>query len=168
MPTVDLSKKDLERLVGKRFGKAELEEAVLYAKGELDAADGDALKIDIKDTNRPDLWRAEGIARELRAKLGKEKGLPKYKVKKSGIVAAVDPKLKGIRGKAAYAVVKGVKVTDDLIKQMILLQEKIHMTYGRKRDEVAIGIFDLDKVHGNVRYYAADKKRNNVCIDYIF
>ncbi len=155
MPTVEISKKDLEKLVGRRFSAGELDEALMYAKGELERAEGDALSVDIKDTNRPDLWSVEGIARELRAQYGTAKGIPKYTAAKSGVVAEVDAALNGIRGKAAYAVAKDVKVSDDLIKQMIQLQEKVCLTFGRRRSEVAIGIFDFDKVQGNVKYFAA-------------
>ncbi len=154
MPTIEFSKKDLERLVGKKLNCKELEEAVLFAKGELEEC-SEKIKVDIKDTNRPDLWSVEGIARELRYYYGKEYGLKKYKLKKSGLKASVDPALKNIRPKAAYAVAKNIKVDEDTILQLIQLQEKICETFGRKRKEIAIGIFDLDKVKGNVKYYAA-------------
>ena len=71
MPTIECSKKDLEELVGKKFSKEELEEILLGVKGELDALKEDELKIDIKDTNRPDLWSVEGIAREIKTYIGK-------------------------------------------------------------------------------------------------
>ncbi len=166
MPTVEVEKKDLEKLIGKKFSKQELEDALMYVKGEVDAWEGNLIKVDMKDTNRPDLWSSEGIARELKGRLGIRKGLPEYKVKKSGISAEVDSGLKNIRPKAAYAIAKGVKVTDEFIRQMVQLQEKICMTFGRKRDEVAIGLFDLDQVHGNVRYYAADKGEEFIPLEY--
>ena len=77
MPTIEASKKDLERLIGKKFTIPGLEEALMYVKGELDGQDGDALKIDVKETNRPDLWSSEGIAREIKARIGKEKEIKK-------------------------------------------------------------------------------------------
>lgn len=157
MPTIEISKRDLEKLTGKKIPLKELkEQAILFTKGEIDAVQGDNLKVDVKDTNRPDLWGVEGIARELRGYYGKETGLPKFKVKKSGISARVDPKLKNIRPRGAYAIAKNVKLNNEFIEQLIQLQEKICETLGRKRKEVAIGIFDYDKVKGNVRYYAAD------------
>jgi phenylalanyl-tRNA synthetase beta chain len=165
MPTIDISKRDLERLSGRKFTLHGVEDWLLIAKAELEAVDGDVLKVDVKDTNRPDLWSVEGIARELRGFV-KERGVPKYSVKRSGIVASVDPRLRGIRQYAAYAVVEGVKVTEDLIKQMVQLQEKVCQTFGRKRDEVAIGIFDFDKVHGNVKYIASPWKREFVPLGY--
>ncbi|MBU2100658.1 phenylalanine--tRNA ligase subunit beta [Candidatus Micrarchaeota archaeon] len=155
MPTIESSKKDLEELIGKKFSKEELEEALLGVKGELDGIEEDALKIDVKETNRPDLWSTEGIARELRAYIGKEKGIPKYKVFKGKRKAFIDKKLEGIRPKGAYAEVRNVNVTEEVLLQIIQLQEKICQSFGKKREQVAIGVFDLDKVKGNVRYFAA-------------
>ncbi len=167
MPSLEMSKKDLEELCGYRFkSKEELEEALWKAKTELESLEGDEIKASLSDTNRPDLLSTEGIARELRYKLGKQKKIQEYKTKKSGIVAMVDPALKEIRPKAAYAVARNVKVTDAFLRQMIQLQEKICLTSGQKRKEVAIGVFDLDQVHGNVRYYAADLKTEFVPLEY--
>ncbi len=157
MPTIDFLVKDLEKLSEKKFSEKQLEEAVLQAKGEIEGIEGKKAKVDLKDTNRPDLWGVEGIARELRA-FYKKTGLQKYNAKKSGIVARVDPKLKGIRPCGAYAIAKNVNITEEFLEQLIQMQEKICETFGRKRKEVAIGIFDYGKVKGNVRYFAAGPK----------
>ncbi len=156
MPTIECSKKDLEELIGKKFSKEELEEALLCVKGEIDLLENDVLKIDVKETNRPDLWSSEGIAREIKAFIGKEKGIPEFKVIKGKRKAFIDKKLEKIRPKAAYAEVRNAKVTEEVLLQLIQLQEKICQSFGKKREQVAIGLFDLDKVKGNVRYYAAE------------
>ena len=49
MPTIEASKKDLESLVGRKFSREQLEEALLYVKGELDKIEGDSLTIDVKE-----------------------------------------------------------------------------------------------------------------------
>lgn len=167
MPTLEMSKKDLETLTGHKFkNKDELEDALWKAKTELETVEGDTIKAALSDTNRPDLLSTEGIARELRYKLGKQKKVQEYKVKKSGRHAMVDPALKDLRPFAAYAVAKNIKVTETFLIQLIQLQEKICQTFGRNRKEVAIGIFDLDQVHGNVRYYAADPKTEFIPLEY--
>jgi len=66
MPTIEVNYDDLISLIGKKIPLEELKnEGILYAKGEIEEVDGKKMKIDLKDTNRPDLWSAEGIAREL-------------------------------------------------------------------------------------------------------
>ena len=157
MPTLDISLKDLNKLSKLNLSFAEVEErAILYVKGEIDGHDGDDLKVDCKETNRPDLWSTEGIARELRAKYGKEKGIPKYKVNVSKVVVNIESSVNKVRPYIAAAIVKDVKVDNDLIIQMIQLQEKVSMTFGRKRKEVAMGLYDLDKITPPIRYIGAD------------
>ncbi|BAA29748.1 phenylalanine--tRNA ligase subunit beta [Pyrococcus horikoshii] len=161
MPKFDVSKSDLERLIGRSFSIEEWEDLVLYAKCELDDVweeNGKVyFKLDSKDTNRPDLWSAEGVARQIKWALGIEKGLPKYEVKKSNVTVYVDEKLKDIRPYGVYAIVEGLRLDEDSLSQMIQLQEKIALTFGRRRREVAIGIFDFDKIKPPIYYKAAEK-----------
>ncbi|WP_456421265.1 phenylalanine--tRNA ligase subunit beta [Thermococcus sp.] len=166
MPKFDVSKRDLERLVGKSFTVEEWEDLFLYAKCELDDVweeNGEIyFKADSKDTNRPDLWSAEGIARQIRWALGFDKGLPRYKVEKSDVTVYVDGKLKDIRPYGVYAIVEGLNLDEEALKQMINLQEKVALTFGRRRREVAIGIFDFDKVKPPIYYRAAEKSEKFV------
>lgn len=153
MPTIDISFKDLCRLVGKKMPLAKLKnEYILYAKGEVEAVQGDTLKIDIKDTNRPDLWSAEGVAREIQGRVTKRSGLPKYKVGKSKVVVKVDRKNKNVRPYTVCAVVKGLKINDDVLSQLIQLQEKVCGTFGRNRKEVALGVYDLRKIKPPIKF----------------
>ncbi len=161
MPKFDVSKDDLERLVGESFTVEEWEDLFLYAKCELDDVweeDGKVyFKADSKDTNRPDLWSAEGIARQIKWALGKARGLPKYEVEESGVEVYVDERLSDIRPYGVYAIVEGLTFDEEALKQMINLQEKVALTFGRRRREVAIGIFDFDKVRPPIYYRAANK-----------
>ncbi|CAB50290.1 phenylalanine--tRNA ligase subunit beta [Pyrococcus abyssi] len=161
MPKFDVSKSDLERLVGRSFSLEEWEDLVLYAKCELDDVweeNGKVyFKLDSKDTNRPDLWSAEGVARQIRWALGLQSGLPEYEVKESDVVVYVDEKLKNVRPYGVYAIVEGLNLDEDSLSQMIQLQEKVALTFGRRRREVAIGIFDFEKVKPPIYYRAAEK-----------
>jgi phenylalanyl-tRNA synthetase beta chain len=152
MPTLDVSKKDLEKLVGKKFNQSELEEVLEYVKGEIDGIEGDNLKVDCKETNRPDLWSTEGLAREIKARIGKEKGIKKYKVKKSNVEVIIDKNLKNIRPLIACAIVKNVNISENLLIQLIQLQEKVGDTFGRKRKETGIGLYDLDIMSPPIYY----------------
>ena len=152
MPNIEVSKKDLESLIGKKFSREELEETLEYVKGEIDSLEGDALKIDCKETNRPDLWSSEGLAREIRARMGKEKGIMKYKVSKGSVNVFVDANIEKIRPLIACAVIKNVKITEEFLIQMIQLQEKVGENYGRKRKELGIGLYDFDIMKPPVYY----------------
>ena len=119
MPTIEVNYNDLQSLIGTHVPLDVLQnEGIQYAKGEVEEIEGESLKLDIKDTNRPDLWSAEGIARELQGRYGKEKGIPEYKVKQSDLVVNVSKKLKNIRPLTVCAVVKGLNITSDVLSQM--------------------------------------------------
>jgi phenylalanyl-tRNA synthetase beta chain len=152
MPTIDVSHRDLCTLIGRRLSLKELrEKAVLYAKGEIEEVTGDRLKIDIKDTNRPDLWSAEGVAREIAGRYGRL-GIPHYHGKRSAIRVVVDPKVKKVRPHTVCAVVRNVHMTKEALSQLIQLQEKVSLTFGRNRAEVAIGVYDLHTIKSPIRY----------------
>ncbi len=170
MPKFDVSKDDLERLVGQTFTVEEWEDLFLYAKCELDDMWEEGGKIyfkaDSKDTNRPDLWSAEGIARQVKWALGKARGLPEYEIEESGVTVYVDERLKDIRPYGVYAVVEGLRFDDETLRQMINLQEKVALTFGRRRREVAIGVFDFDKVRPPIYYRAAEKTEKFIPLGY--
>jgi phenylalanyl-tRNA synthetase beta chain len=153
MPTVEVSLKDLRRLVGKKMSLQQLkDEFILYSKAEVDEVEGDLIKLDVKDSNRPDLWSAEGIAREIQGRITKKKGLPKYKLGKSKVVVKVDRKVSKVRPLTVCAVAKGLKTNEDVLSQLVQLQEKVSVTFGRNRKEVAIGTYDLHKIKSPIRY----------------
>ena len=84
MPTITIFKQDLEGLLAGP-GKApqtvtmeQLEESLMLVKGELKGQNPDTgeLRIELQDSNRPDLWCCEGIARQIRVK--RQGSLGKY------------------------------------------------------------------------------------------
>ncbi|MBI2584052.1 MAG: phenylalanine--tRNA ligase subunit beta, partial [Candidatus Aenigmarchaeota archaeon] len=158
MPTIEVSKNDLERLVGKKLPDNALEELLILAKGELGGRKGDLLKIECKDTNRPDLWSAEGIARILRGHFELETGIPKYKAAKSKYVLCIDNSVSKIRPCMVACIVKNLKLNENTLAQMIQLQEKLAVTYGRKRREAAVGIFSFEKLKPPFVYKAVEDK----------
>jgi len=152
MPTIEVSYKDLCNLIGKRLSLVELKDAVLFAKGEIDSEDGDLLKIDIKDTNRPDLWSAEGIAREIQGRYTKEVCCPKFSVGKSNVVVKVDKKMKNVRPYTVCVVARNLKLNEDALSQLIQLQNKVDQTFGRNRKEVSSGYYDLDRIKSPITF----------------
>src|SRR5512137_645348 len=71
MPTIDIKKSDLDKLIGKKLSIEALEKHLMLAKAELKEynAETDDLKVELSDSNRPDLWCAEGVARQIRIAL---------------------------------------------------------------------------------------------------
>jgi phenylalanyl-tRNA synthetase beta chain len=155
MPTIEISFRDLKELIGKNVSLNALSQLLEYLKAEIDRREGDKLFISLEDTNRPDLWCVEGIARMIRKLIGKSN--KKLQVKASGVSVIVNKNLKRIRPYAACAIVKGIKIDDDILESIIHYQEKLAENYGRKRSKVGLGVYDFDKINGNVIEYKGVK-----------
>jgi phenylalanyl-tRNA synthetase beta chain len=101
---------------------------------------GDEASIEVKDSNRPDIWAVEGIARALRGYLGVGRARGIKVAGKSDLKVVIDKRVKPIRPFISTAIVKGLQPTDEALKSWINLQEKLDQTYGRKRKRASIGL----------------------------
>jgi len=155
LPTIDVLFDDLEQLVGTKLPRSteELNELLSYVKGEVELLEGNELKIEIKDGNRPDLWNVEGIARELRGAMEIEVGLKEYSVEaRSGVQVDVDPRLEHTRPYIAAAIIMDVKLNDEIIREAMHLQDKLDQTYGRRRSRASIGLYNFDLMTPPLEY----------------
>src|SRR3989454_4816033 len=86
MPNISVNRKDLDKLLGRHPTDKELEAWLPLVKAEIkevDAATGE-LRLELQDSNRPDLWCVEGIARQIRIKLnGRPDSYPYLRAAKS-------------------------------------------------------------------------------------
>ncbi|HUO43159.1 MAG TPA: phenylalanine--tRNA ligase subunit beta [Methylomirabilota bacterium] len=161
---------DLEQLVGKQLPrneeqlnelfysiKCEISNLAFGDKAASSLKDDTELQIENVDTNRPDTWSTEGIARALRGILELETGLKRYDASsKIATDISVDKELKDIRPYIACVVARGVKLSDEIIRGVIQLQEKLDQSYGRKRKRSSIGFYDFDLISPPLRYGIAE------------
>ncbi|MGP3667868.1 MAG: phenylalanine--tRNA ligase subunit beta [Candidatus Bathyarchaeota archaeon] len=153
MPTVNISYKDVCRLVGRKLKLEALEKVLPLIKCEVKSVTGESITVEV-NSDRPDMFSVEGIARVFKGFLSIEKGCPRYKVKKSSVTINVDEKVKNVRPFVVGAVIRDVKLDDDGFQQLIQLQEKLHETIGRGRRRVAIGVHNFDKIKPPITYTA--------------
>ncbi len=148
MVTVEISKKDLLSLIGKKLNNEEIEEVLFLIKVEANFS-GDKIECEL-NPDRPDMFSVEGIARAAKGFLGIETGMPIYKTRKSKL----ELKAEKVRARPfiACAALEGVKLTDELVKSLMQMQEKLHATLGRNRKKVAIGVHDLGRVSSPFTY----------------
>jgi phenylalanyl-tRNA synthetase beta chain len=106
--------------------------------------------------NRPDLYSVEGVVRALRAYLGMKPGLASYPLAASEVSFEVDPSVETVRPYVVGALVRSITLSDRLVRSLVDLQEKLHLTVGRKRSKVAIGIHDFDRVEPPFTYKAVE------------
>ena len=159
MPTIEIDYKDFENMLGMKLHEdlRKLNDVLAFVKGEVklfDEKEG-VMNIEIKDTNRPDIWNVEGLARTLRGFLGIEKGLRQYAVGKPLVDVYVDPGLKDIRPYIGCSIVKNVKLTDTIIRGFMHLQDKLDQSYGRNRRRTSIGLYDFSLITPPLHYTVA-------------
>ncbi|MDH4163098.1 MAG: phenylalanine--tRNA ligase subunit beta [Nitrospirota bacterium] len=159
MPTIDIKKKDLDGLIGKKLSLETLENHLKLAKAELKEynAESDDMKVELSDSNRPDLWCAEGVARQIRMHLtGKPEEYPFFKPgRKATRIIRVAKDMKAVRPYLAACTAQGIRMNDAVLTQMIQSQDKLAEIFGRKRSTVSIGIYELDKIAFPVDYRLA-------------
>ncbi|MBN1275222.1 phenylalanine--tRNA ligase subunit beta [Candidatus Woesearchaeota archaeon] len=155
MPTITISKKALQAALKKKLTDEELRDRIAFLGTDLERIDGDDIDVEIFP-NRPDLLSQQGFERAFTAFVGDRAGLKKYHVKKGGEDARViiDPSVKDVRPYTACAIIKGMTFTDQHIKDVIQVQEKLHVTYGRNRKRCAIGIYPLEHITLPITYAA--------------
>jgi len=147
MPVINFSYSDLCGLIGREVSKDVLRERLPMIGADMKSVQDDSDELSFEFfPDRPDLYSVEGIARALRAFLGYEPGLRSYAVGESEVEVRVDPSVKDVRPYIWSAIVEGNEIDDALIRSMMDLQEKLHITIGRNRRKVAIGIHDFRAV----------------------
>ncbi|WP_054857981.1 phenylalanine--tRNA ligase subunit beta [Vulcanisaeta sp. JCM 16159] len=150
MPVITFKRSDLESLLGKYFSSdEELIAALNRLKGEVEGISGDDVTFEVTH-DRPDLFSVEGIARALKGLFKVEVGLPKFNIANNGfrLIAEDVPN----RPYIMMGIVRDLRLSDEAIRQMIQLQEKLHATYGRDRRKMAIGFYDADKIKQPLTY----------------
>jgi phenylalanyl-tRNA synthetase beta chain len=169
MPKIEVNESLFFSLLGRRYDAAGLEAILPGAKAELDEwaaeqhcpADERVIKIELNDTNRPDLWSTAGLARALRVREGGE--MPEYPFfSREGAPRAakrkvlVDATVEASRPFLAGFFVSGKAMTDAVLKDIIQTQEKVCWNYGRKRRTVSMGIYRTSIIQWPVHYKAVD------------
>ncbi|MBD3210692.1 phenylalanine--tRNA ligase subunit beta [Candidatus Micrarchaeota archaeon] len=100
--------------------------------------------------NRPDWYSMEGLARALKAYLKKEH--VQYNAVESDYRVVVDPSVEMVRPHTTCAVVRGLKFNDRRIRDVVLLQEKLLATLGRRVKKFGLGLYPLQAITFPVKY----------------
>ncbi len=170
MPKIEVNEKLFFNLVGKTYDYDTLEKKLTSGKAELDEkpntadpADKRVIKIELNDTNRPDLWSTGGIARCLREyESGKHNDYSAFlsdknhTVDNSKRVITVDPELKDIRPYMVAFVISGKPIDEPMLLDIIQTQEKLCWNFGRKRKSISMGVYRNADIVWPAHYKAAD------------
>ena len=163
---------ELEAELGAKHDYDKLEEILTSAKAELDEKPDTSLpekeriiKIELNDTNRPDLWSTAGLTRLLRIHAGGKSNTKNYqsflsskeKTQDSAErMVKVSPELKEIRPFAAGFVISGKPIDELMLADIIQTQEKLCRNFGRKRKTVSMGVYRSKLIKWPIEYTAVD------------
>lgn len=151
MPVVEFPLEDISRL----FPDYDLEytiDMLPFLGLDIEYRDDKCIRLEYSP-NRPDFSTFYGISRALNGLLGKEVGIPKFKlIENRKNFINVDSSVSNIRPYIASIVARGHKLNDKTIKQMVSMQEDLHNGIGRKRSKASIGLHNLDTIEFPLDY----------------
>jgi len=151
MPVIEVKLDDFRELLGRDVTIDELQDRLPMMGTSWEGTTEDGFQLEVFP-NRPDLLSIEGLVRAYASWTGARTGLRGYPVEKSDYKVVVDKKTQKVRPWFVTAVVKNVEFDDPLIRSIIQMQEKLHVTHGRRRRKVAIGLHSLEPIEFPVTY----------------
>lgn len=155
MAVITIDKKTFEKEIGKLDEK--MQNKIAMFGTPIENITNKEIQIEIFP-NRPDMLSYQGFKRSFLGFLGKKTGLREYKINKSekDYRVIIDSSVKNIRPYTVCAIIKKLNLNEEKIKELIEIQEKLHLTLGRKRKKVAIGIYPLEKIKLPIYYKALE------------
>ena len=157
MPTVTLNKTVFEELVGKTLPLDKLKDRISMLGTDLEGINEEEIEVEIFP-NRPDMLSEQGFARAFSSFIGEKVGLRKFDVKPSGEKVIVDKSVT-MRPYTACAIVKNLTFTDERIREVMQMQEKLARTHGRDRKKSAYGVYPIDNINFPVTYIAKNPSK---------
>lgn len=157
MPVINFKYSDLCTMLGENVPEQTLIDRIPMIGADMHETEGDTDDMSVEFfPDRPDLYSVEGLARALRAFLDIKPGMQAYSVAESDVEVFIDQKVKPVRPYFLCGIVRDVEITDEFLRSLMELQEKLHITIGRKRSKLAIGVHDLSRVKGPFTYTLKD------------
>jgi phenylalanyl-tRNA synthetase beta chain len=158
MAVVTFSKNQFERDFGEL--DEDLQNKIAMFGTPVESVKRDEVYLEISP-NRPDLLSYQGFKRAFLSFLGKKTRLKEYKINKpeKDYDVIIDSSVKNVRPYTACAIVKELQFDDEKIKELIETQEKLHITIGRRRKKVAIGIYPMEKIRLPITFRATEPDR---------
>lgn len=156
MPTISIFQQDFTQLVGQPASMSDIEQWLPFVKGELKDVSPDTgeIRVELQDTNRPDLWCVEGIARQIRSVLtGGQTPYPFFSTRgRAKRRIQVMKGMETVRPYVAACASFGYSMTEEGLAQCIQTQEKLADAFGRNRETVSIGLYRLASITFPVTY----------------
>ncbi len=155
MPVITLQKERFSRFVGCELAVEDMTNWLPWLGFDIEETGSDYVKVEF-NPNRIDYCSYAGVARAFQGLLGLKTKLPKYEIKEGKTVLKINESVSKIRPYMLAAIVRGIKLDEDAISELMEMQEDLHWGIGRDRKKTSIGIHNLDVVYPPFTYTALD------------
>ena len=152
MPTVSFDKKRVLEQIGD-MSDSDLADRISMLGTDLERISADEIVVEIFP-NRTDMLSEQGFIHALKNFIGRGDGYEDVTALESDYEIEVDPKMSDVRPYTVAAVAQGISLDDASLKALIQLQEKLHLSYCRKRAKGAIGIYPMERIKWPISYTA--------------
>ncbi|MFA5020107.1 MAG: phenylalanine--tRNA ligase subunit beta [Candidatus Pacearchaeota archaeon] len=155
MTILTIDKKQFEKEIGKLDEK--MQENIAMFGTPIDTFSENDIGIELFP-NRPDLLSYQNWKHAFLTYIGKLKSGNEIKINPplKDFSVKIDSSLSKIRPYTACAIVKNLKFNNERIKEIVDIQEKLHLTLGRKRKKCAIGVYPLEKIRLPITFKAVN------------
>ncbi len=156
MPVVELSILRMRNLLGGAASRKQILDTLPFLGLDIESVSGDGVRVEYSP-NRPDYSVDYGIALGLEGLLGIKVGGVDLGIKKSDYRISVDSSVSGVRPYISGICALRGRIDQHMIRQLVAMQEDLHLGIGRRRKKSSIGIHDLDTISFPLRYAAVGR-----------
>ena len=145
LPTITLDKERFSSYIGRRLSVEDMAKWLPWIGTDTEEIGQDYVKIEY-NPNRVDFCSYTGVARAFQGIMGWKTSLPQFTVTPGNIQLTVDKSVSEVRPYVVSAIVRGLNIDHDLIRELMEMQEALHWMIGRDRKKASIGVHNLDAV----------------------
>jgi len=145
MPTITLDRNRFSSYVGRDLSVEEMAKWLPWLGTDTEEVGQDYVKIEY-NPNRVDFCSYSGVARAFQGLMGWKTGMPNFKVKQGTVSLTVDKSVAEVRPYVVSAIIRGLNIDYEAIRELMGMQEALHWMIGRDRKKASIGVHNLDAV----------------------
>ena len=145
MPVITLELERFKQFLGRPITLEDLTQWIPWIGVDIEEVGHNYIKIEY-NPNRIDFSSPVGVARAFKGLMEWETGLISYKVEEGNIELNVDKTVSKVRPYILGAVIRGVRLDEESVRELMEMQEDLHWGIGRNRKKASIGVHNLDAV----------------------
>jgi phenylalanyl-tRNA synthetase beta chain len=155
LPAITLDRDRFCSFINRTLTVEEMAKWLPWLGLDIEDIGSDYVKVEF-NPNRVDFCSYAGIARAFKGLMEWETGLPEYVVHEGEIVLNLDSSVSEVRPYMLGAVVRGMRLDYDSVRELMGMQEDLHWGVGRDRKKASIGVHNIDSVIPPFTYTTAD------------